>query len=87
MVLVVVSTIFFHLIILSDGSNINRLEIKKKNDLMLLLYYRIKRPRRVNACGYQTGLTLLLNPEPDDYLGTLIGSYGSKVNLIKKNNK
>ncbi|XP_063982072.1 sodium channel protein Nach-like [Diachasmimorpha longicaudata] len=38
-----------------------------------------KFPKRITACGYQTGLTLLLNPEPADYFATILGAYGSKI--------
>lgn len=38
-----------------------------------------KEPRRVTACGYQTGLSLLLKPNPDDYVGTEIASSGFRV--------
>lgn len=40
-----------------------------------------KEPRRVTACGYQTGLSLLLKPFEDDYLGTEIASSGFKVKI------
>ncbi|OXU30069.1 hypothetical protein TSAR_017058 [Trichomalopsis sarcophagae] len=36
-------------------------------------------PRRLNACGYQTGLTLLVDAEAEDYYASLYGSYGVKV--------
>lgn len=38
-----------------------------------------KEPRRVTSCGVQTGLTVLLKPSTDDYLGTQIASGGFKV--------
>jgi acid-sensing ion channel, other len=38
-----------------------------------------KQPRRVTACGYQTGLTLLLKPFADDYYGTEMASSGFRV--------
>lgn len=38
-----------------------------------------KEPRRVTSCGFQTGLTLLLRPTTEDYLGTQIASGGFKV--------
>ncbi|XP_015117533.1 sodium channel protein Nach [Diachasma alloeum] len=38
-------------------------------------------PKRITACGYQTGLTLLLNPEPTDYFATILGAYGSKIQM------
>ncbi|XP_032665503.1 sodium channel protein Nach-like [Odontomachus brunneus] len=31
------------------------------------------------SCGYTTGMSLFLNPEPSDYHATLIGSYGVKI--------
>ncbi|XP_011498486.1 PREDICTED: sodium channel protein Nach [Ceratosolen solmsi marchali] len=36
-------------------------------------------PKRLTACGYQTGLTVLIDAEPDDYYSSLYGSYGVKV--------
>lgn len=42
-----------------------------------------KEPRRVTSCGYQTGLSLLLKPQIDDYLGTEIASAGFRVKLIE----
>lgn len=38
-----------------------------------------KEPRRVTSCGYQTGLSILLKPQPEDYLGTEIASAGFRV--------
>ncbi|XP_046470375.2 sodium channel protein Nach [Neodiprion pinetum] len=38
-------------------------------------------PKRVTACGYQTGLTVLLNMAPLDYHAALLGGYGLKVIL------
>lgn len=35
---------------------------------------------RSSACGFETGMTIMANPEPNDYHSTLIGSYGVKVN-------
>lgn len=40
--------------------------------------FRVK-PTHVSACGYQTGLTLFVNPEPNDYAAAILGSYGVKV--------
>jgi acid-sensing ion channel, other len=40
-----------------------------------------KQARRVTACGYQTGLTLLLKPFVDDYFGTDIASNGFRVRI------
>ncbi|KAK2581874.1 hypothetical protein KPH14_002336 [Odynerus spinipes] len=37
------------------------------------------KPRRIPACGYQTGLTITVNPDPEDYLATILGSFGVKV--------
>ncbi|XP_014612219.1 PREDICTED: sodium channel protein Nach-like [Polistes canadensis] len=36
-------------------------------------------PRRIPACGYQTGLAVSVNPDPNDYLATFLGSFGVKV--------
>jgi amiloride-sensitive sodium channel len=38
-----------------------------------------KTPRRVTSCGFQTGLSVLLKPFTDDYLGTEIASSGFRV--------
>lgn len=38
-----------------------------------------KSPRRVTACGFQTGLSVIMSPESDDYHTTVIGSYGFRV--------
>lgn len=38
-----------------------------------------KEPRRVTSCGFQTGLSLLLKPQPEEYLGTEIASTGFRV--------
>lgn len=43
-----------------------------------------KEPRRVTACGYQTGLSLLLRPNTNDYFGTDIASTGFRVVNFKK---
>jgi acid-sensing ion channel, other len=40
-----------------------------------------KQPRRVTACGYQTGLTLLLKPFDHDYYGTEVAANGFRVSL------
>lgn len=40
-----------------------------------------REPRRVTACGYQTGLSLLLRPSADDYVGTEIASSGFRVRI------
>ncbi|XP_047368017.1 sodium channel protein Nach-like isoform X2 [Vespa velutina] len=37
------------------------------------------KPRKIQACGYQTGLTVKVNPDPEDYFATILGSYGVKV--------
>ncbi|KAI4482325.1 hypothetical protein M0804_008876 [Polistes exclamans] len=37
------------------------------------------KPRRIPACGYQTGLAVTVNPDPNDYLATFLGSFGVKV--------
>ncbi|XP_039313466.1 sodium channel protein Nach-like [Solenopsis invicta] len=34
---------------------------------------------RAAACGFETGLTVVVNPEPSDYYASIIGSYGVKV--------
>ncbi|XP_015607553.1 sodium channel protein Nach [Cephus cinctus] len=40
---------------------------------------KIFRSDRVTGCGYQTGLTIMVNPEPEDYFAAIISSYGVKV--------
>lgn len=45
-----------------------------------------KYPRRVTACGYQTGLTVLAKPEIDDYHTTFMSSYGFRVSIFEKKN-
>lgn len=31
------------------------------------------------ACGFETGMTIVINSDPNDYYATLIGAYGVKV--------
>lgn len=50
-------------------------------DLKLFYFFR-QNFEKVTSCGYQTGLTIAINPEPDDYLAPLLGSYGVNVSLI-----
>lgn len=38
-----------------------------------------KQPRRVTACGYQTGLSLLLKTDIDDYHATEVASNGFRL--------
>lgn len=40
-----------------------------------------KQPRRVTACGYQTGLSILLKPSEAEYFGTEVASTGFRVNI------
>ena len=40
-----------------------------------------KKSRRVTACGYQTGLTLLLKPFDYDYFGTEVAANGFRVRI------
>ncbi|KAG5896889.1 hypothetical protein JTB14_033527 [Gonioctena quinquepunctata] len=40
-----------------------------------------REPRRVSACGYQTGLEVMVNNDPDDYLATFTPSIGQKILL------
>ncbi|KAF7381985.1 hypothetical protein HZH66_013417 [Vespula vulgaris] len=37
------------------------------------------KPRKIPACGYQTGLAVTVNPDPEDYFATILGSFGVKV--------
>lgn len=37
-------------------------------------------PRRVSACGYLTGLQVLLNNKPNDYFASFTPSFGHMVN-------
>jgi acid-sensing ion channel, other len=41
-----------------------------------------KQARRVTACGYQTGLTILLRPFDSDYFGTEVAANGFRVRLF-----
>lgn len=36
-------------------------------------------PRRVSACGFQTGLTVLVNPFVDRYLSSTFNTYGFRI--------
>ncbi|XP_076664264.1 sodium channel protein Nach [Andrena cerasifolii] len=38
-------------------------------------------PYKMTSCGYQSGLNILVNLEPDDYHSSIIGSVGIKVML------
>lgn len=38
-----------------------------------------KQPRRVTACGFQTGLSVIMTPRIPDYHTTVVGSYGFRV--------
>ncbi|XP_055295176.1 sodium channel protein Nach-like [Sitodiplosis mosellana] len=40
---------------------------------------RPKQPRRISSCGFQTGLTVILTPNTDDYHSSLFSSYGIRV--------
>lgn len=31
------------------------------------------------ACGFETGMSIVVNSDPNDYHATLIGAYGVKV--------
>lgn len=42
-------------------------------------YSMPKSPRRVTACGFQTGLTVLVRPMMNDYHTTFFSSYGIRV--------
>lgn len=44
-------------------------------------YSMPKTPRRVTACGFQTGLTILARPMMKDYHTTFFSSYGIRVRL------
>ncbi|KYN06007.1 PREDICTED: sodium channel protein Nach-like [Cyphomyrmex costatus] len=39
----------------------------------------LKNVRRAAACGFETGMTIVVNSEPNDYYATIIGSHGVKV--------
>lgn len=47
----------------------------------LYFLFRVE-PKRIAACGYETALTILINPEPKDYHATIFGSYGVKVSTL-----
>lgn len=57
----------------------NNYAYPKSNYDLKILSSIPKQPRRVTACGYQTGLTLLLKPFDSDYHGTEIASTGFRV--------
>ncbi|XP_029048120.2 sodium channel protein Nach-like isoform X3 [Osmia bicornis bicornis] len=38
-------------------------------------------PHRMTSCGYQSGLNILLNLDPDDYHASLVKSIGAKIML------
>lgn len=38
-----------------------------------------KEPRRVTACGFQTGLSVIMSPRLTDYHATVVGSFGFRV--------
>ncbi|XP_052864392.1 sodium channel protein Nach-like [Anopheles cruzii] len=44
-----------------------------------------KKPRRVMASGFQTGLTVLLQPSVDEYFATDVGTYGFKLMMHSAN--
>jgi hypothetical protein len=39
----------------------------------------VTEPKRARAPGYQMGLTVLVDPQPEDYYYPLLASYGTKV--------
>lgn len=40
---------------------------------------QVTEPRRVSACGFQTGLSVILNPSTDTYMASSISTYGFRV--------
>ena len=46
-----------------------------------IAYQVPKSPYRVTGCGYPTGLSVLLNPLPNDYYATYFTSYGFRLLL------
>jgi len=38
--------------------------------------------KRAAACGFETGMTIVVNSEPNDYYATIIGAYGVKVSNL-----
>ncbi|XP_076301855.1 sodium channel protein Nach [Lasioglossum baleicum] len=44
-------------------------------------FSRTVSPRKITSCGYQSGLTFLIELNPDDYHASFVGSVGIKVML------
>lgn len=42
-----------------------------------------KEPRRISSCGFDTGLTVILTPNSDDYHSSFFSSYGIRVIFIR----
>lgn len=40
---------------------------------------QVTEPRRVSACGFQTGLSVILNPNIDKYTAAAVSTYGFRV--------
>jgi amiloride-sensitive sodium channel len=57
----------------------NNYAFKKSNYNSKVLSSIPKLPQKIAACGYQTGLSVLLNPEMEDYYATEVGIAGFKV--------
>ncbi|XP_055691230.1 sodium channel protein Nach-like [Lutzomyia longipalpis] len=57
----------------------NYYAIEKMNYPEKLLHSIPKEPRRVTACGHQTGLTVIVSPDLEDYHTTILGSSGFRV--------
>lgn len=43
--------------------------------------FQAEMPRRVASCGYQTALTVLVNPDIEDYYSAAIASQGTLVRI------
>ncbi|KAG5682331.1 hypothetical protein PVAND_011690 [Polypedilum vanderplanki] len=57
----------------------NNYAFPKQNYDLKILSSIPKTSRRVTSCGFQTGLSVLLKPFTDDYVGTEIASSGFKI--------
>lgn len=75
----------FQIVNSSEGvcCSFNNVAFRVQNYDQKMLASVPKEPRRVTACGYQTGLSLLLQPMTHDYLGTDIASSGFRVSFLE----
>lgn len=55
----------------------------KMNYPKKLLHSIPKEPRRVTACGHQTGLTVIISPDLENYHTTILGTSGFRVSIAR----